>query len=200
MKYFVTLSALAAIPALVSGLTVNTITTGVQECEPVLFSWTGGSAPYYLSLANGKDTSSAPIKNFGQLNGTTYTWTVDLAEGVTFTTILKDSTGTTALSDVQTVAAGSSTSCANSTVTESGGVVGTASITGATDGASSTAGAATTTAGDSSAAKSSGSASASKSSAAASGSATTTASGAGRTTVGAFGLAAVMGLVGAALF
>ncbi|EPT05624.1 hypothetical protein FOMPIDRAFT_1021392 [Fomitopsis schrenkii] len=205
MKYFAALSVLAAIPAMVSGLTVNTITTGVQECEPILFTWVGGQAPYYLSLAPNKDTSAAPIKNFGQLSGTSYTWTVDLALGTSFTTILKDSTGTTALSDLQTVAAGSGSSCVNSTVTETGGSVGTYSQTAAgTDGAASTGGASTvetTSASGNAAAKTSGSASGTKSSAAPTGSATTTGtSGAGRASVGAFGLAALMGLVGAALF
>ncbi|KAH9912808.1 uncharacterized protein B0H18DRAFT_1210134 [Fomitopsis serialis] len=197
MKYFASLAAFAAVvPALVSGLTVNTITTGVNECEPVLFTWNGGVAPYFLSLVPNKDTSAAAIKNFGQISGTSYTWTVDLAQGTSFTTVLKDSTGANALSDQQTVASGSGTSCVNTSVTESGGSVGTASATAATNGAS-TAAASTTGA---SAAKSSGSASGSASSSAAKTSSTNSSNGAGRTSVGAFGLTALMGLVGAALF
>ncbi|KAH9838431.1 uncharacterized protein C8Q71DRAFT_856382 [Rhodofomes roseus] len=202
MKYFVSLAALAAIaPALVSGLTINTITTGVQECEPVLFSWSGGTAPYFLSLVPNKDTTAAPIKNFGQITGTSMTWTVDLGQGTSFTNVIKDSTGATAFSDEQTVTSGGGTSCANTSVTESAGAVGTASGAAAASGGASTAAAATTT--GASAAKTSGSASGSAASSAASASSSAKSSssnGAGRTSVGAFGLAALMGLVGAALF
>ncbi|KZT73140.1 hypothetical protein DAEQUDRAFT_662878 [Daedalea quercina L-15889] len=103
--------------------------------EPVLISWSSGTAPYFLSLVPGTDTGASPVKNFGELDGTSYTWTVDLAEGTTFTTVIKDSTGTTAFSDEQTVSSGSGTSCVNTSVTESGGSVGTASQTAATSGA-----------------------------------------------------------------
>jgi len=203
MKFFASLAALVAlVPALVNALTVNTITTGVTECEPVLFTWGGGTAPYYLSLVPGTSTSSAPIKNFGEQQGTQYTWNVDLASGTSFTTVIKDSTGATAFSDLETVSAGTNSSCVNNAVSESSGSQ-TAGASAATTG-----GAAATTAAGSTAAAPSGSASSgsSKPSSAGSGASPSStgtnsgaSSGAGRTSVGAYGVAAVMGLVGAAL-
>ncbi|PCH42255.1 hypothetical protein WOLCODRAFT_89710 [Wolfiporia cocos MD-104 SS10] len=188
-------------------------TTGITECEPVLISWSGGTAPYYLSLVPGTNTGAAPIKNFGEQQSTQYTWNVDVPAGTQFTTVIKDSTGAVAMSDSQTVQSGPDSSCVNSSVSESSSSTATApaaSQSGASSASgSSTAASTTDTSSASASAHSSGSASSSgvdtaKSSATNSASTASStgasSSGAGRvTSASALGVAAVMGLVGAAL-
>ncbi|KAI0925993.1 hypothetical protein AcW1_008280 [Taiwanofungus camphoratus] len=201
MKYFASAVAFVSLVPVVLGqskLTVNTITSGIVECEPTLFSWSGGQAPYYLSLVPAEQTSAPAIKQFAAQQGTSYTWNTDLASGTSFTIVLKDSTGDTAFSDVETITAGTSNSCLNTSVTESGGS-GSAAPTsaGPTSAAGSTGGAAasspTSSAPSSSATHPSGTGSA------AGASSTSNAASRGSST-GAFGIAALMGLVGAALF
>ncbi|KAG2744688.1 hypothetical protein P692DRAFT_20955394 [Suillus brevipes Sb2] len=69
-------SPVSAVPA-VFGLTINT-PANVVECQPILFSWTGGQAPYYLTLVPGGQSMASPIKSFPTQTGTSYTWNVDL--------------------------------------------------------------------------------------------------------------------------
>ncbi|KAG2741009.1 hypothetical protein P692DRAFT_20880446 [Suillus brevipes Sb2] len=91
-------SPVSAVPA-VFGLTINT-PANVVECQPILFSWTGGQAPYYLTLVPGMSSRAGnqwphlraiiftpqqssgdifeQIKSFPTQTGTSYTWNVDL--------------------------------------------------------------------------------------------------------------------------
>jgi hypothetical protein len=191
MKFITLFTALAvAIPA-AFGLTVNT-PTNVVECEPTQFQWSGGVAPYFLTLIPGGQPTASPIKQFAEQTGDSYTWTVDLGSGTSFTIALKDSTGTTAYSDIVTIMAGSSTSCLNNSVEETG--------TGGS-GAASTPASGSTTAGSTAAATGATSPSSGSATSTASSSSSTQSSAAGRLSVSsAFGVAGVMGLVGAALF
>ncbi|KAF9815838.1 hypothetical protein IEO21_04350 [Rhodonia placenta] len=128
MKFTTTFAALVAlVPALANALTINTIAVfDVVFLEPVLFSWSGGTAPYYLTLVPQTDTNASPIKNFGEQQGTSYTWNVDLGQGTSFTSIIKDSTGATAFSDLETVVAGTNSSCVNTAVNEGSSQTGSA--------------------------------------------------------------------------
>jgi len=191
----------------VMGLTINS-PTGVAECEPLQFTWTTGTPPYFLSLIPGANQS--PIKMFPQTNATSLTWIVDLQAGTTFTAALRDNTGTQVFSAAATIIAGTSTSCVNTAVNDNGSGSGSATG-GATSGASGATSAATTAA--SSVAHSSGAASGAATSsvarssgtgAATSTSTSSTASKSSGATLGSsvstFGIAGIFGLVGAALF
>ncbi|KIY53256.1 hypothetical protein FISHEDRAFT_12637, partial [Fistulina hepatica ATCC 64428] len=98
--------------SVVSALTINT-PTQVIVCQPVLFSWSGGTAPYYLSLNPGGDPSRS-IKSFAPTQEESMTYNVDMPVGTTLTAALKDSTGATAYTDKFTVASGPDTSCLSS--------------------------------------------------------------------------------------
>ncbi|KAF8510774.1 hypothetical protein JB92DRAFT_3118677 [Gautieria morchelliformis] len=161
-------------------------------------SWTGGSPDYFLSLVPAGQSAAAPIKQFPTQSGTAFTWTTDLAAGTSFTIALKDSTGTQVFSDIVTIQNGSSTSCINTSITESGGTAGTAASTSGSSSGSGSVPAATTSAGSSSAAAASGTASSTGS--AASSSSTSKPNGAPSNRGSALAVAGVMGLVGAVLF
>ncbi|KAF8573486.1 hypothetical protein K439DRAFT_1642966 [Ramaria rubella] len=201
MVSFVSLAALALVPAVIAqSLMVNT-PTGVVECEPVQITWTGGTPPYFLSFVPAGQSSAPAIKQFPTQNGNEFTWNADLGAGTTFTIALKDSAGSPAFSDIVTVESGPNSSCVNSSVTETGASTGTAAPS---SGAGGSAPPASTTGAPS------GSSSASAQSSGSSGSSTTS-SGAASTTSpkpnsalisrgNTLLVAGVMGLVGATLF
>ncbi|KAG2756915.1 hypothetical protein P692DRAFT_20790785 [Suillus brevipes Sb2] len=191
MKFSTVFVALvSAVPA-VFGLTINT-PANVVECQPILFSWTGGQAPYYLTLVPGGQSMASPIKSFPTQTGTSYTWNVDLQANTIFNIALKDSTGSTAYSDIVTIMSGSDTSCLNTSVNEGGASSGTAVASGtSTPAAGSSVSASGTTA---SGAKTSATTTAS------SGTTQKTGAASSLSVSSAMGVAGVMGLVGAALF
>ncbi|KAH7884733.1 hypothetical protein F5I97DRAFT_1891566 [Phlebopus sp. FC_14] len=94
--------------------TINT-PSNVVECEPTLLSWSGGTAPYFLSILPGSSPSAAALENLGQQNGTSVTWTCNIQAGTSLGLTLRDSTGAVAQSAPFTVNPGSSTSCLNTT-------------------------------------------------------------------------------------
>ncbi|KAJ7127038.1 hypothetical protein C8R44DRAFT_112400 [Mycena epipterygia] len=139
MKFPTSLVAAAIAIPVVHALTINTPTAStVVVCEPLQLAWSGGTSPYFLIIIPGGDTSGSVLKTFDTTNSTAITWTVDIAVGIAITFAIKDSAGTLAYSDQDTVLNGTDTSCIDSSVSASGSVVTTA--TGATD----TAGATTT--------------------------------------------------------
>ncbi|EMD34128.1 hypothetical protein CERSUDRAFT_117626 [Gelatoporia subvermispora B] len=208
MKSFTTAVALVAVLPAVLGqnLMVNS-PPNIVQCEPTQLSWTGGSPPYYLSLIPAGQPSAAAIKSFPTQQGNSYTWNVDLQQGTSFSIELKDSTGNTAYSAIETVNPSSDSSCLNSSVSETGSG---ASSTGASSGAQTASSASTTSAASTGASSGSNSASNSNSvkatgsnsaQSAASSSSSKSSNGATRgSTVGTFSIAGLMGLVGAALF
>ncbi|EGN98706.1 hypothetical protein SERLA73DRAFT_181308 [Serpula lacrymans var. lacrymans S7.3] len=125
MKSFTFVAALISVLPAVLGLTINT-PSNVVVCEPQQFTWSGGAAPYYLSLVPGGQSMASPIKQFPTQSGTAYTWNVDLQAGTTFNIALKDSTGATAYSDIVTIQSGGSTSCVNTSVQEGSATAGSA--------------------------------------------------------------------------
>jgi len=214
MVYFFALAALAAIPAAIAqntgGLMINT-PTGVVQCQPAQLSWTGGTAPFFLSFIPAGQPSAPAIKQFPNQNGNSFTWTADLASGSSFSISLKDSSGNQAFSDIVNVQSGPDSSCINTSITE-GGTGGAAAPTSG-GGSSSGAPASTTGAPASSGGSSSGGSSAASSKpASGSSSASATGSAAASATTSAkpnaasnnkgnaLVVAGVMGLVGAALF
>ncbi len=63
MKFFSTAATLliaaasAGLAIAQSALTINTPGTSVLTCVPVLIQWSGGSAPYYLTVVSNPSTS-----------------------------------------------------------------------------------------------------------------------------------------------
>ncbi|KAG8692595.1 hypothetical protein FRC09_011083 [Ceratobasidium sp. 395] len=189
---FVALYAIAlAGYAAAQGMTVATPASVVQ-CQPVQLSWSGGAAPYFLSIIPGKQPGAAALKELPQQQGTSYTWTVDLPQGTSITVQIRDSTGFTQYSSDVVIQNSSDSSCLN------GNTSAPAPAPTSTAGGSSSpnAPAPSNTAPNSSASTSRSSASAT--SAAPSASASPNA--ASSVTTGAFGVAAFAGLLGAALF
>ncbi|GJE96615.1 hypothetical protein PsYK624_128140 [Phanerochaete sordida] len=212
-------AALAAVPfTMGQQMQVNSL-NGVVECEPILISWTGGTAPFYVSLIPAGQPAAAPLKQFPVVqSGSSFTWIVDLPAGTAFTTELKDASGQPVYSGNQNVEAGSSTNCANTSVMESGSASAGASATSpgaaaaqpTSSGAAQSASAATS--GTTSHAASSASVSASGSHSVGGSAATLAASGSSATpsatqnaavrgsSVGVYGLTGILGLIGAAIF
>ncbi|KAG1747242.1 uncharacterized protein EDB91DRAFT_1117147 [Suillus paluster] len=72
--------------------TINT-PSNVVECEPTLISWSGGTAPYFLSILPGATPNGAALENLGQQNSTSVTWTCNIATGTSLGLTLRDSAG-----------------------------------------------------------------------------------------------------------
>ncbi|PAV16636.1 hypothetical protein PNOK_0825600 [Pyrrhoderma noxium] len=113
MKSFALLSVLTTLATTAYGLTINTPSSIVQ-CEPSLLSWSDGTAPYYLSILPGGETTATALESFSSTSDTSYTWTVDIASGTSITLSIKDSTGTVAYSDTITIQSSSDSSCLSS--------------------------------------------------------------------------------------
>jgi len=199
MKFFATAVALVSVLPSVLGLTINT-PMSVVECEPVQFTWTAGTPPYYLTILPGGQPSATPLLQFPTQTGTSVTWNVNIQANVQITIALKDSTGTVAYTDTVTIQAGPDTSCLTSSASISGATGSTPAATSPA-GASSAAGATSSPA----ASPSAGTTKPASGTTPAAGSGTTTgsaaahssSSGAGR--LAPYGVAGVMGLLGAVL-
>ncbi|KAL5485728.1 hypothetical protein ACEPAI_6769 [Sanghuangporus weigelae] len=119
MKSFAAIALFASLAAQVFALTVNTPPSIVQ-CQPVLLTWTDGTAPYFPSIIPGGQVSATPLKSFDSTSATQLTWNVDIAAGTSITIALRDSTGAQVYSDAVTIASSSDSSCVNSSVSVSG--------------------------------------------------------------------------------
>ncbi|CAE6461489.1 unnamed protein product [Rhizoctonia solani] len=172
----------------------------VVQCQPAQLSWSGGQAPYFPSIIPGSQPGAAALKEFPSQPGTSLVWNVDLAQGTSITIQIRDSTGTVQYSSAISIQNSADASCVNASVSATASGGSTATGTGAATSAAPTA---TTPAGSSagssaaSSASTRASASGSATSAAASPSSSNAAS---MVTKGAFGVAGLAGLVGAALF
>ncbi|ETW83041.1 hypothetical protein HETIRDRAFT_439593 [Heterobasidion irregulare TC 32-1] len=103
-----------------STLTVNT-PANVVVCQPLQITWSGGTAPYFLSVLPGGDPSGSALEDFGQQTGTSFTWTkVNQPVGTSLGLTLRDSNGLTAQSAPFTVNSGSDTSCLTASASASG--------------------------------------------------------------------------------
>ncbi|KAF9467053.1 hypothetical protein BDZ94DRAFT_1249514 [Collybia nuda] len=116
MKFSQILAPLATAVALATGalsqLVVNT-PTNVVACEPVLLTWSGGEAPYFLVFLPGGHPDEPALVDFGQQTGTSLTWLVNLAAGINIGISIRDSNGEIANSASITIRSGSDTSCLN---------------------------------------------------------------------------------------
>ncbi|KAM0755270.1 hypothetical protein T439DRAFT_284165, partial [Meredithblackwellia eburnea MCA 4105] len=87
---------------------VNT-PAAVVQCQPVAITYSGGTAPYFLSVIPGGQAGATPLVSFPSSATTTagsYTWTVNIASGTSITFQIRDNTGTLAYSAPVTIQAG----------------------------------------------------------------------------------------------
>ncbi|KAF9468124.1 hypothetical protein BDZ94DRAFT_1294593 [Collybia nuda] len=190
MKIFaVAATLISALPA-IAALRIETPTNAVQ-CQPLLLTWSDGKAPFFVSVIPGGQPAAPAVKTFPPQDGNSMTWVVDIARGVSLTMSLKDGTGAQAYSDIFVINDSSDNKCVNSTVqiNGSGGAPATAGNTlvglyssPAPSGVGAT-----------------GSSNGTKPTGTGTGAAPSNSNTASKSVVGAFGLAGVMGFVGAVL-
>ncbi|PWN98357.1 hypothetical protein FA09DRAFT_338234 [Tilletiopsis washingtonensis] len=96
---------------------LNTPVT-LTTCQPAALSWSGAQGSVYISAVVGTNTAAAPIKVFPVQRGDSgvYTWTVDVAEGITLTFIINDDTGVQNFTGQVTVREGSTDDCVTGNV------------------------------------------------------------------------------------
>ncbi|KIK10357.1 hypothetical protein K443DRAFT_670981 [Laccaria amethystina LaAM-08-1] len=112
MKSF--LAPLAFVTVLASSVlaqvTVNT-PVSVVVCQPIQFTWTGGTSPYFLSILPANQPSATALIDFGKQTGNSVTWVANLGVGTSVFLNCKDSNGVVGQSGTFTILTGSDTSC-----------------------------------------------------------------------------------------
>ncbi|KAF8625560.1 hypothetical protein AX15_005324 [Amanita polypyramis BW_CC] len=209
-KFLVTAIAIIPLVPGIASLTINT-PASITQCrvccsliqlvdinpppaEPTLVTWTGGTAPYFVSVLPGGETTAAPLKSLGSSNAMSVTWVANVTPNQYITFALKDSTGETAFTDQVLVQANNDVSCMSGSSTSAA----TSTDSGASNGATSTAVATQAMSGTGQA---TGSAQGSGSKTSTRASAATGATNDGASlSVGAFGLTGLLGFVGIVLF
>jgi len=129
-----------------ASLVINT-PTSLVECEPSAITFSGGTAPYYISVLPGGQTTASPLETFPtQTAAGTYTWTVNLQPGLAVTLQIRDSTGALNYAQEVTIQSSSISSCLLSSSGASGSTAAASSGTSATSsGAGTSAAAASST-------------------------------------------------------
>jgi len=97
-----------------SNFTINT-PANIVQCEPILLSWVGGTPPYFLSVLPAGQPSANALVSFLPQNGTSFTWKVNVTQGVGIFFNLRDDAGLLAQSGSVTVQSNptSDNSCIN---------------------------------------------------------------------------------------
>merc|ERR1711939_295205 len=84
----------------------------VYTCQPAAITFSGGTAPYYISVLPGGATGGERLETFPtQSSSGRYTWNVDLAAGQNVTLAIVDSTGVSNFSGQIPILQGASTDC-----------------------------------------------------------------------------------------
>ncbi|KAL0580966.1 hypothetical protein V5O48_001058 [Marasmius crinis-equi] len=97
-------------PGQSAAVTMNT-PTNLVTCEPVMLSWNGGTAPYFLSLQDGNNFNGPAISRFEQQKTNSMSWTVTVPAGKSVAFLLRDSSGQMSLTAPVSVQGGSQDSC-----------------------------------------------------------------------------------------
>jgi len=106
----VTLFAAVAINGAAAQLTISTPT--LTTCEPIDFTWTdSASGPYDLILVSPTDPCGDAIVDLGVIDGTSVSYTPELAPGTQLEGSLIDADGNEAWTATMTIVQGSNTSC-----------------------------------------------------------------------------------------
>ncbi|KAM0755271.1 hypothetical protein T439DRAFT_353208 [Meredithblackwellia eburnea MCA 4105] len=118
--------------SLANGQAMQIVTPpALVQCQPAAITWTGGVAPYFVSVIPGGEVSGIPLKSFDSTTSTTITWT--------------DSTGALAYSAPVTIQAGTTTSCSSTTTGAEARAGNSTSSTSAVGSSSSSSGVGSTT-------------------------------------------------------
>ncbi|KAF9267754.1 hypothetical protein L218DRAFT_644904 [Marasmius fiardii PR-910] len=106
MKSIISFTVLSAIAGALAQVTMNT-PSNLVVCQPVQLTWSGGLAPYFISVQDGNNPSGPALQRFDNENGTSLTWLVNLQAGTSVGFLLRDSNGATSQTASVTVQAGS---------------------------------------------------------------------------------------------
>ncbi|PAV19270.1 ser-thr-rich glycosyl-phosphatidyl-inositol-anchored membrane family [Pyrrhoderma noxium] len=119
MKYILSIATLlfAGTVTAQTPLVVNTPANAVQ-CEPVLLTWSGDSAPFlavrfsvHILPLPGNDIEGAPLVDLGEQEGNSVIWEVNVPAGTSVDFVIKDSSGTEAFSAPFTIQPSDDSSC-----------------------------------------------------------------------------------------
>ncbi|KAI0067457.1 hypothetical protein BV25DRAFT_1819805 [Artomyces pyxidatus] len=111
-------SLLALVPlALGQDMMINTPSNAVV-CEPLQLSWTGGTPPYYIFVVPAGQPAASPLKQFPKQDETEMTWVVDLPSSYNCAFGLKDATGKQVFTATVAIVGGRDDSCVNDAVFE----------------------------------------------------------------------------------
>ncbi|RPD60069.1 hypothetical protein L226DRAFT_560454 [Lentinus tigrinus ALCF2SS1-7] len=102
------------------------------QCVPTQFTWTGGTAPYFLVINPGGVTGAAALQQYSGLTGTSFTWSTNITAGTSIGLALTDATGTTVQSAPVTIQSGPDNSCLTGETSATGTSTGTGSTSAAT--------------------------------------------------------------------
>ncbi|KAM0751472.1 hypothetical protein T439DRAFT_355391 [Meredithblackwellia eburnea MCA 4105] len=96
--------------AATTGATINT-PTSLVECQPASLTWSGGSAPYWVSIVRGNSNGKDILFQFPSTQSTSVTWIVNMTAGTNVGLGIRDKSGTLNYSDAVTVQNGTSSDC-----------------------------------------------------------------------------------------
>ncbi|THU98470.1 hypothetical protein K435DRAFT_777455 [Dendrothele bispora CBS 962.96] len=104
MKFFATLLASSFAVATVAAQSALVINTPARlvEGQSALLTWSGGVAPYELSVQAG-NAPGTTLEDLGKQDGTSFTWQVDIAAGTSVAIEVADSAGNVAQSAAVTI-------------------------------------------------------------------------------------------------
>ncbi|KAF9267756.1 hypothetical protein L218DRAFT_644986 [Marasmius fiardii PR-910] len=103
-------------PAPSSSVTMNT-PSNLVTCQPIMLTWSGGTAPYFLSLQDGNNFYGPALQQFAQQSATSTSWIVNVPAGKDVAFLLRDSAGQTSVTAPVTVQKGSEETCVDSNLT-----------------------------------------------------------------------------------
>lgn len=100
--------------AVFAQVTVNT-PLGVLACTNQVVTWSGGTAPYILSIQPGGDVSAAALETFTGITGMSYTWHVIEQANTQVFLRIHDAAGNTNESGTFTIQSAGGTVCSGTT-------------------------------------------------------------------------------------
>ncbi|KAG9007628.1 hypothetical protein FRB94_014146 [Tulasnella sp. JGI-2019a] len=123
---------LSAAAAAVAQLTIQT-PASVNQCQPVLLNFSGGTPPYIVTVQPQGQLAATPLATFPTTSANSLTWNVALVANTLITLEIRDATGATQASGPITVGTGTGdTSCLNGSASQ-----GSTAVAGSTAPASS---------------------------------------------------------------
>ncbi|KAK1230864.1 hypothetical protein PQX77_006030 [Marasmius sp. AFHP31] len=114
MKLAIVLESLVVLSAAVGVLgQVPILNTPAKlvTCEPVELRWSGGQAPYFISVQDGNNPSGPALEQFPEQSRHSLTWIVNLKAGTSLGFLLRDSNGATSQTAAVIVQPGYSEDC-----------------------------------------------------------------------------------------